>query len=38
MTRPVCAPLGEQVALFFEGRPASPAEMETEVSPGYEAR
>lgn len=31
-------PLGEQVAMFFEGRPASPAEMETEVSPGYEAR
>ncbi|MBI2468213.1 MAG: hypothetical protein HYV62_10430 [Candidatus Rokubacteria bacterium] len=31
-------PLGEQVAMFFEGRPASPAEMETEVSPGYEVR
>ena len=31
-------PLGEQVAMFFDGRPASPAEMETEVSPGYELR
>jgi hypothetical protein len=31
-------PLGEQVAMFFEGRPASPAEMETEISPGYEVR
>jgi hypothetical protein len=31
-------PLGEQVAIFFDGRPASPAEMETEVSPGYEVR
>jgi hypothetical protein len=31
-------PLGEQVAMYFDGRPASPAEMETEVSPGYEAR
>jgi hypothetical protein len=31
-------PLGEQVAVFFDGRPASPAEMETEVSPGYEHR
>ena len=31
-------PLGEQVAMFFDGRPASPAEMDTEVSPGYEAR
>lgn len=30
--------LGEQVAMFFDGRPASPAEMETEVSPGYEFR
>jgi hypothetical protein len=27
-------PLGEQVAVFFDGRPASPPEMETEVSPG----
>lgn len=31
-------PLGEQVAVFFNGRPASPPEMETEVSPGYEHR
>jgi hypothetical protein len=31
-------PLGEQVAVFFDGRPASPAEMETEVAPGYELR
>ena len=30
--------LGEQVAVFFDGRPASPAEMETELSPGYEFR
>ena len=30
--------LGEQVAVFFDGRPASPAEMETEVSAGYELR
>src|SRR5215469_2891926 len=26
--------LGDQVAVFFDGRPVSPAEMETEVSPG----
>jgi len=31
-------PLGEQVAMFFDGRPAAPAEMEVEVSPGYEVR
>jgi hypothetical protein len=31
-------PLGDQVAIFFDGRPASPAEMEMEVSPGYELR
>ena len=30
--------LGEQIAMFFDGRPASPAEMEVEVSPGYEHR
>jgi hypothetical protein len=30
--------LGDQIAVFFDGRSASPAEMETEVSPGYEAR
>jgi hypothetical protein len=29
---------GDQVAMFFDGRPASPAEMETEVAPGYEVR
>lgn len=31
-------PLGDQVAVFFDGRPTSPAEMETEVAPGYELR
>ncbi len=31
-------PIGEQVAVFFDGRPVSPAEMETEISPGYEFR
>jgi hypothetical protein len=31
-------PLGEQVAVFFDGRPASPGEMESEVAPGYELR
>jgi hypothetical protein len=30
--------LGDQIAMFFDGRPASPAEMETEISPGYEVR
>jgi hypothetical protein len=30
--------LGDQIAVFFDGRPASPAEMESEVSPGYELR
>jgi hypothetical protein len=30
--------LGDQVAVFFDGRPVSPAGMETEVSPGYELR
>ena len=30
--------LGEQVAVFFDGRAASPAGMETEISPGYEVR
>jgi hypothetical protein len=30
--------LGEQIAMFFDGRPASPAEMEVEISPGYESR
>ncbi len=31
-------PIGDQMAVSFDGRPASPAEMEVEVSPGYEAR
>ena len=30
--------IGDQVAMFFDGRPASPAEMETEITPGYEVR
>jgi hypothetical protein len=30
--------LGEQVAVWFDNRPASPAEMVVEVSPGYEVR
>ena len=30
--------LGDQVALFFDGRPAGPAEMEMEIAPGYEVR
>lgn len=30
--------LGEQLTGFFDGRPASPPEMETKVSPGYEHR
>ena len=31
-------PLGGQVAMYFDGRPLSPGEMETAVSPGYELR
>ena len=31
-------PLGEQLAMYFDGRPLSPGEMETTVSPGYELR
>jgi len=31
-------PLGDQVAIFFDSRSASPAEMEVDVSPGYELR
>jgi hypothetical protein len=31
-------PIGEQVAVFFDGRAVSPAEMETEITPGYEVR
>jgi len=30
--------LGDQISMFFDGRAASPAEMETEISPGYEVR
>jgi hypothetical protein len=30
--------VGDQVAMFFDGRPASPAEMDTEIAPGYEVR
>ena len=28
--------VGEQIAMYFDGRPLSPAEMETEIKPGYE--
>lgn len=31
-------PLGDQVTIFFDSRSASPAEMEADVSPGYELR
>jgi len=31
-------PIGDQLAMFFDGRPLSPAEMETEIAPGYEVR
>ncbi len=30
--------LGDQLSMFFDGRPLSPAEMETEIAPGYEVR
>ncbi len=30
--------LGEQIGMFFDGRPISPPEMETQVLPGYELR
>lgn len=30
--------VGEQIPMFFDGRPVSPAEMETEVAPGYEIK
>jgi hypothetical protein len=30
--------LGDQIAMFFDGRAASPAEMEMEIAPGYEVR
>jgi len=30
--------VGDQVAMFFDGRPAGLGEMDTEISPGYEVR
>ena len=30
--------LGDQIAVFFDGRAVSPAAMEMEISPGYEVR
>jgi len=30
--------LGDQIAMFFDGRPLSPGEMEVEITPGYEVR
>jgi len=30
--------LGDQIAIFFDGRAVPPAAMETEISPGYEVR
>ena len=30
--------LGDQIAVFFDGRAVSPPAMETEISPGYEVR
>lgn len=30
--------VGEQIPMFFDGRAVSPAEMETEVTPGYELK
>jgi hypothetical protein len=30
--------VGEQVAMWFDGRALSPAEMETEIAVGYEVR
>jgi hypothetical protein len=30
--------LGDQIAMFFDGRPLSPGEMETEITAGYEVR
>jgi len=30
--------LGEQIAVFFDGRAVPPGAMETEISPGYEVR
>jgi len=31
-------PIGDQVAVFFDGRAVSPAEMDAEIAPGYEVR
>ena len=31
-------PLGEQIAVFFDGRAVSPSAMETEIAAGYEVR
>jgi hypothetical protein len=30
--------LGDQIAVFFDGRAVSPAAMETEIAPSYEVR
>jgi len=30
--------LGDQIAMFFDGRSLSPGEMEVEITPGYEVR
>lgn len=30
--------VGEQIPIYFDGRPVSPAEMETEIAPGYEIK
>jgi hypothetical protein len=31
-------PIGDQVAVFFDGRAVSPPEMDAEIAPGYEVR
>jgi hypothetical protein len=31
-------PIGERLAVYLDGRPASPAETETDVSPDYAFR
>jgi hypothetical protein len=30
--------VGEQITMYFDGRALSPAEMETEITPGYQRR
>jgi hypothetical protein len=30
--------VGDQVAMFFDGRPVGVGEMDTEISGGYEVR